>query len=300
MRTLKNLSAIIFLILLYSCGNSNNDFDAKGSFEAIETIVSSEASGKILVFNIREGQSMDVNQKVGCIDSIQLYLRKKQLIANVRALESRLPETGKQLASLEQQIKTAITEKKRIENLLSADAANQKQLDDINAQIAFMEKQLDAQKSNLDNTTNGIMNEISALKIQIDQVEDQLAKCKIINPIKGMVLVKYVQTNEITSPGKPLYKISDIDNMILRAYLTTDQLSKVKIGQKVKVFSDSEGDSLKEYSGVIEWIASKAEFTPKTIQTRDERANLVYAVKIAVVNDGFLKIGMYGEIKIEQ
>ena len=202
------------------------------------------------------------------------------------------------MAAVEQQIETAKTEKKRIENLLKANAINQKQLDDVNAQIAVLEKQQTALKSTLELSTNSISGENEAVQIQIKQIDDQLAKCRIVSPLAGTVLTKYAEKGELASPGKALFKVADIQNIILRAYITNDQLSKLKIGQKVKVYSDSGESDSKEYEGTVSWISAKAEFTPKTIQTRDERANLVYALKIAVKNDGLLKIGMYGNVSL--
>lgn len=300
MRTKLFFMYIAVVAILAACGRGKSKFDASGTFEAIEVIVSSEAPGKILSFDVREGQLLEAGQNVGCIDSIQLFLRKKQLLANIRAVESRFPEIQKQVASIEQQIATQNTEKERVSRLLKANAASQKQLDDINAQIAVLEKQKEAQLSTLTITRNGIREDAAGLYIQVEQLNDQLKKCRIINPLQGTLLVKYAQANEITAQGKALYKIADIENMILRAYITSDQLTKVKIGQPVKVFVDSGEKQLKEYPGKVEWVSAKAEFTPKTIQTRDERANQVYAVKIAVKNDGFLKIGMYGELKISE
>ncbi|MBN1980847.1 MAG: HlyD family efflux transporter periplasmic adaptor subunit [Chitinivibrionales bacterium] len=296
---------ILFLTLLFlsailtiSCRDKKSQFDASGVFEAVEIIVSSEAAGKILRFDVEEGETLQANQNVGAIDSIQLYLRKMQLLASVKAVRSRRPDVDKQIAAIQQQIITAKTEKLRIENLLRSNAANQKQLDDINGQIAILEKQLDAQKSTLSITNTGITDESSALEIQVAQLDDQLQKCQIINPITGVVLAKYCQATEITAPGKALYKIADMQNMTLRAYIISSQLTQLKIGQQIKVFADFGEKGTKQYSGTVAWIASKAEFTPKTIQTRDERANLVYAIKISVKNDGFLKIGMYGALTI--
>ncbi len=290
---------IIVVLMLQSCGSSKKHSDASGTFEATEVIVSAEATGKILAFDIQEGQTLEANQNIGYIDSLQLYLKKKQLLTNVKSAESRRPDIRKQIAALEEQIKTAQNEKKRFEKLVKANAANQKQLDDINAQIAVLEKQLIAQQSTLTNTTTGISEDVSGVELQVEQLNDQLKKCVIMNPIKGTVLVKYAEQNEMTMQGKALYKIADTENMLLRAYITSTQLNKLKIGQTVKVLSDFGENDTKEYKGTIVWISSKAEFTPKTIQTKDERANLVYAVKIAVKNDGLLKIGMYGELSIE-
>ena len=290
------LSIAIFSFLV-SCGKSKDNYDASGTFETTEVIVSSEGTGKILSFNIQEGQILAANEVVGSIDSLQLYLRKMQLISSNKSLQIRRPNISIQVAVIEQQIITAKNERKRVENLLKANAANQKQLDDINAQIAVLNKQLDAQKTTLVTTNQGISDDSQGLKLQIAQIEDQLNKCRIISPISGTVLVKYAEMGEVASPGKALFKIADTNSMILRAYVTADQLSALKIGQKVKVTSDFGKDKDREYTGTLAWISNKSEFTPKTIQTRDERANLVYAVKIDVKNDGFLKIGMYGNVK---
>lgn len=294
----KAILGLAILIAFSSCGKSADDFDAAGTFEATEITVSSEVMGKITNFSLVEGQEVTENQVVGTIDSVQLYLKKQQLIAGRKALTSRKPDTRKQLAAVEQQIETAKTEKKRIVNLLQANAVNQKQLDDVNAQIAVLEKQQAALKSTLELTTNSLSGEEEAMQLQIEQLEDQLKKCRIVSPIAGTVLTKYAEMGELASPGKALFKVADTKNIILRAYISSDQLTQLKIGQKVQVFSDSGEKDSKQYEGIISWIASKSEFTPKTIQTRDERANLVYAVKIAVKNDGLLKIGMYGNVRM--
>ncbi len=294
-----NIQLIIglaFLLGFTSCGKSDSDFDAAGTFEATEVVVSSEAMGKIMQFEITEGQTITENQIVGSIDSTQLYLKKRQLNATQKALQSRRPDIQKQIATIQQQISTAKSEQKRVENLVKANAANTKQLDDVNAQIAVLEKQLTATKSTLETTNNGISGDNEALQIQIEQIEDQLLKCRITSPIAGTVLTKYAEKGELAAAGKALFKVADINKMILRAYITNSQLTEIKIGQKVKVFADSGDDKQKEYEGTVNWISSKSEFTPKTIATRDERANMVYAVKIQVKNDGFLKIGMYGNV----
>ncbi len=287
-------------ILLVSCNSNKNDFDASGVFEATEVIVSSECSGKILSFSVQEGQEIKAGEMVGFIDTVQLYLRKMQLIANVKAVQSKRPDINTQIAAITEQISAAKVEKNRIESLLKANAANKKQLDDINAQIAVLTRQLEAQKSALSITNKGINEESSVLEIQIAQVEDLLQKCHIINPISGTVLAKYAQQGEITASGKALYKIADTKNMILRAYITSGQLTQMKLGQEVKVKADYGDKGYRDYQGTISWISNKSEFTPKTIQTRDERANLVYAVKVIVPNDGYIKIGMYGAIEIEE
>lgn len=297
MKAIKYLIITIVAVFFTACSGKKENYDASGTFEATATIVSSEVNGKILAFDIEEGQALKANQNVGYIDSVQIYLHKRQLQKSIQAIKSRHPEVQKQIAVFEQQIATQKSEKKRIENLLKANAANQKQLDDINAYIALLEKQLVAQKSSLTIASKGLDKDVLTLEVQIEQLNDQLKKCQIINPIDGVVLVKYTEPNELAMPGKVLYKIADLENMIFRAYITSNQLTKIKIGQSVNVFADF-GDEKREYAGKVQWISSKSEFTPKTIQTQDERANLVYAVKIAVKNDGYLKIGMYGQVKL--
>lgn len=289
--------AILFLI---SCGPKEQAYDASGTFEAVETIVSAEANGLIKVLNIEEGQVLKAGQTVGYIDSTQLYLKKKQLQAQIAAVLGKRPDVSAQVAASQEQLKQAVREQHRITNLLKADAATPKQLDDANAQIAIIKKQIAAQESALGITSASLNKETISFKVQIEQLNDQLSKSRIVNETPGTVLVKYAEVNEIASTGKPLYKISDLSSLILRAYITGDQLSSVKPGQKVEVLVDDADGKYKTYQGILEWISDKAEFTPKTIQTKDERANLVYAVKISVKNDGYLKIGMYGEVSLNQ
>ena len=287
------------LLVLTSCGNGNGDYDASGTFEATEVIVSAEGNGKLLQFNVEEGMRLKAGKEVGYIDTLQLYLKKLQLLASGKAVAHKSMDINKQIAATREQISKAEYEKKRTENLLKENAATQKQIDDIDSQIAVLQKQLEAQISTLQRGNASVTEESSAYEIQVAQLEDQLNKCRISSPINGTVLAKYAETGELAISGKPLFKVADIQNMFLRAYITADQLSQLKLGDKVKVFSDLGDDDRREYEGVITWISDKSEFTPKTIQTRDERANLVYAIKIAVKNDGYLKIGMYGEIKKE-
>ncbi len=291
------LLAFSLTFLLNSCKKSESDFDASGTFEATEVLVSAEVSGKILQFDIEEGMQVNAMQALGVIDSTQLYLKKQQLQASIKAVRSRKPDMNKQIAALEQQITTARSEKIRVENLVKANVANTKQLDDINAQIAVLEKQLVATKSTISTTTETISAETEALDVQLKQLDDQLKKCNITSPINGVILGKYAEVGELAVAGKPLFIVADIQNMILRAYITSDQLSKLKIGQKLKIFSDFGEKEYKEYAGELAYISDRAEFTPKTILTRNERANQVYAVKIKVKNDGYLKTGMYGHIK---
>lgn len=288
---------IILSIILTACGGNTNDFDASGSFEADEIIISAEASGVIRQFNIEEGQTLQAGQSIGYIDSTQLYLKKKQLETQIRALLGKKPNIAVQLSALQEQLKTAETEKIRIANLVKGNAAVPKQLDDIHAQIEVLKRQIEAQKSSLDISSEGISNDAAPLQVQIEQLNDQLAKCRLTSPINGTVLAKYAMTNEMTTAGKPIYKIADLSNITLRVYITGNQLPLVKLNQKVKVFTDNGKGSYKETEGVIVRINDKAEFTPKTIQTKDERANRVYAVKVKAQNDGTYKIGMYGEIR---
>ena len=285
--------------VLTACNNNKVSFDASGSFEAEETIISSEATGTIKQFRIEEGQTLEAGQTIGYIDSLQLYLKKKQLEAQVTAILGKKPNIPVQLSALQEQLRTAERERTRVANLVKGDAATPKQLDDINAQIEVLKKQIEAQQSTLSISSEGLSKDIVPLQVQVEQLNDQLAKCKIINPANGTVLAKYAEANEMTTTGKPLYKIADLSNIILRAYITSNQLTQIKLNQKVKVLTDDGKGGYKETEGTVTWINDKAEFTPKTIQTKDERANMVYAVKIKVKNDGSYKVGMYGEIKFQ-
>lgn len=287
------------LLSLAACNRGDGDFDATGTFEATEILVSSEANGKIMELNIEEGDRLDAGALIGYVDSTQLYLKKMQLSAGLRSVDIRKPDIRKQIAALEQQIATARTEQQRMENLVKAKAGNQKQVDDIVNNIKYLQKQLDAQYSTLNKTTGGADAEAEGILYQIMQLDDQLQKSRIVNPQAGTVLVKYAEPGEVTAAGKPLYKIADTDLLYLRAYITFDQLSTLKQGQTVRVFADYGENDRREYPGTITWISDKSEFTPKGIQTKDERANLVYAIKIAVKNDGYLKIGQYGETVFE-
>jgi len=296
MKKIIGIMAIGIVGMVISCNGKKNIPDASGVFEATEVVISSEGTGKILSFSVDEGEELKAGDLVGIIDTVQLSLKRLQLIAQLKSVQSRRPDFNAQIATLDQQIATAKTEKTRIENLITANVANKKQFDDIVAQIAVLEKQRAALKSTLSSTTVGVNSESSAMEIQIAQIDDQLAKCRIVNPIAGTVLGKYAEEYEITSAGKALYKIANTKEMILRAYITSAQLTTLKIGDSVAVRADFGKKENRKYSGTVEWISSKAEFTPKTIQTRDERANLVYAVKVSVQNDGYLKIGMYGDV----
>jgi len=291
------LTILLTAMLFAACSNSQGDYDASGTFEADETIISAEASGVIKEFNIEEGQTLQEGQVIGYIDSVQLYLKKKQLESQIRSTLSQRPDVSAQLAALRVQFATAQKEQKRIANLVQQDAATQKQLDDANSAVDVIKKQIEAQQSTLGITTQSLNEQTTPLQVQIEQMEDQLKKCRLINPVKGTVLTKYVEQFEMASPGKSLYKIADLTTLTLRAYISETQLAQVKLNQKVKVMVDNGANKTLSSTGTVSWISDKAEFTPKTIQTKDERANTVYAVKILVPNDGSLKIGMYAEVK---
>ena len=284
-------------LLTAACGRSG-DFDATGTFEATEVVVSAEAAGRILRFDAEEGDVLEAGRQVGAIDAVQLYLQKLQLERQRASVVSNRPDIAKQAASLREQIAKQQTERRRVENLLRDGAATTKQLDDIDAQIKVLDGQLEAQLSTLRNNAASIDENSSSIDLQIARIEDQLAKCRIASPVAGTVLAKYSEAGELASVGRPLMKVADLDRIYLRAYFTSDQLAGLKLGQEVTVTADFGGDSRIDYPGRIVWIASESEFTPKTIQTRDSRANLVYAAKIAVENDGRLKIGLYGEVRL--
>ena len=292
---MKRIVYIAAVVLAVSCG-TEAEFDAQGTFEATEVVVSSEATGRILNFEVEEGMAVEANQMVGAIDSVQLHLQRKQLVAQQSALLGSRPDVKKQVAALREQIAKQNEELRRVENMLKDGAATKKQKDDIEAQIKILERQLDATLSTLDKNTSTINNNSAALEAQIAALDDRISKCRVISPVGGTVLVKYAETGELATIGKPLMKIADLDNIYLRAYFTSDQLAKVNLGDEVKVIADFGGDERYDYTGRIAWISSESEFTPKTIQTKDSRANLVYAVKIAVENDGRLKIGLAGEV----
>lgn len=284
-------------LLPVACSNNKTDYDASGIFESTEVIVSSQVSGQLMEFTVTEGQQLQAHSYLGYVDTTQLYLKKQQLMASRTAVSSRSTSVPRQIASLKEQIATQKRELARFGNLVKLNAANQKQVDDIQSQLSVLEKQLAAQTELLVNNNQGISGESTALESQIAQIEDQLLKSRITSPIQGTVLTKYAEQGEFTAPGKALFKVSDMQQMYLRAYITSDQLTQLKQGQSVTVYVDFGEEQMRTYPGTISWIADKAEFTPKTIQTRNERANLVYAVKIAVTNDGYLKNGMYGEVK---
>ena len=294
---MKRIAYIAILMLTASCGKQTT-FDAQGTFEATEIVVSSEATGKILHFEAEEGTLVEAGQQVGAMDSLQLHLQRKQLIAQQSALLNSRPDIKKQMSSLREQIVKQKSELQRVENMLRDGAATQKQHDDINAHIRVLEGQLEATLSTLGKNTASINDNSASLEAQIAALDDRIAKCHIIAPTNGTVLVKYAEAGELATVGKPLMKIANLEKIYLRAYFTSDQLANIRLGDTVKVIADFGGDEQHEYEGRIAWISSESEFTPKNIQTKDSRANLVYAVKIAVKNDGRLKIGLAGEVRL--
>ena len=292
---MKRVIYILATIVAVSCSNEA-DYDAQGTFEATEVVISAEGTGRILNFDIVEGEAIESNSTVGAIDSLQLHLQREQLKAQQVALLSSRPDKEKQVASLRSQIAKQRAELQRVENMLRDGAATTKQRDDIEAQIDILEGQLSATLSTIDNNTSTINENAAALEAQIAALDDRIAKCRISSAVDGTVLVKYAEEGEFTTVGKPLMKVANLEDIYLRAYFTSDQLSKVNLGDEVKVVADFGGTERYDYTGRVAWISSESEFTPKTIQTKDSRANLVYAVKIAVENDGRLKIGLAGEV----
>jgi HlyD family secretion protein len=298
------------LFFLVACNRNNHHFDASGTFEVDEVIVSSEIPGKILSLDIREGDTISKGRVVGVVDAENLSLQKEQVQASIEALNEKTVNVTPQIQLLkdqaavqQSQLNTLMHEKERFENLLKQDAATGKQVDDIKAQIDVVQKQLAVTKQQIavqQNSTSSqnrtVLSERKPLQKRVEQFNDQLQRANIVNPLTGTVITKYAEAGELTSTGKAIYKVADLSEMTLRAYITGAQLSQVKLNQQVKVLVDNGADKYKELPGTITWISDKAEFTPKTIQTKEERANLVYAVKIKVKNDGYLKIGMYGEV----
>jgi HlyD family secretion protein len=292
------ISAILFafgIIQVAGCGN-NNKSDAYGNFEATEVLISAEASGKLLEFKAEEGQSLKAGQVVGVIDTVQLHLKRQQLKAQRQAMNSKVANVLSQIAVLQQQKDNALKEKDRFERLVRDKAVPTKQLDDVLDQINVIQKQIRATETQ----NTGILGEVKALDAQVAQLDDQIKKSVIHNPIDGVVLTKYAEPNEVTAYGKPLYKIADLKTVFLRAYLSGTQVPHIKIGQKVAVLIDEDKSNNRTLEGEISWVSEKAEFTPKIIQTKDERVNMVYAVKVRVKNDGALKIGMPGELRFNK
>ena len=285
-------------LMMAACGGNEKEYDATGTFEATETTVFAEQSGALLTFSVNEGDSIEANKEVGLIDTTQVWLKIQQLGATKEVYQSQKPDMERQIAATRQQLTKARQDEQRYKELVADGAAPSKMLDDAASQVKVLQRQLDAQISSLAISTRALDKQTAAADIQVSQMQDMLRKCHITAPAKGTVLEKYVERGEFVSVGKPLFKIADTEDMYLRAYVTSAQLQHVKLGQHVKVFADYGDQQKREYGGTIAWISSRSEFTPKTILTDDERADLVYAVKVAIRNDGFVKIGMYGEVKL--
>ena len=282
-------------LLLVACGDKDNTFDATGTFEATEVTVSAEQTGKLLRFDVQEGGKVMAGVEVGCIDTVPLYLKARQIGAVRMVYQAQKPNTATQIAALRQQVAKAQQEVDRYTQLVKDGAANRKILDDSRSQLLVLQRQLAAQSATLGTSTRSLTAQMGTADVEKLQVVDQLRKCHIASPISGFVLEKYAEPGEFAVIGKPLFKVADTEQLFLRAYITSRQLQQVRLGQRVTVFADY-GNEKRSYPGIIAWIASKSEFTPKTILTDDERADLVYAMKVAVKNDGKIKIGMYGEV----
>jgi HlyD family secretion protein len=284
----------ISLLALAGCSGSDNKSDAYGTFEATEVTISAEGNGKILRLDIDEGQTLSADTLIGIIDTTDLYLKKEQIMAQREAVASKVKNILSQIEVQQQQKKNLLVEKDRVEKLLKDNAATSKQLDDIQASISMVDRQIEL----IETQNSPVINELKGYDKQIEQIKENLRKCYIRNPVKGTILNKYAQANEVTTFGKALYKIADMSEMYLRVYVSGDQLPELKTGNKVEVLIDQDKSTNRKLEGTISWISSTAEFTPKIIQTKEERVNLVYAVKIKVKNDGSLKIGMPGEMNI--
>ena len=291
---MKTIFTFLILISLISCTKNNEKADGYGNFEATEVTISAEANGKIDFFKLEEGNILEPNTQVGLIDTTQLHFNKQQLIASKSTVFSKSKNVLSQTNVLREQLKTTLIEQKRIQNMFAENAATKRQVDEIIGKVNVLNEQI----KSVGTQNAPIVNEVQSIDVQIEKINDQIQKSKITNPIKGTVLAKYAEPNEVTAFGKPLYKIANISEMTLRVYVSETQLAQIKVGQNVTVKIDSEKD-MKSYPGTISWIASSAEFTPKIIQTKEERANLVYAVKVKVKNDGSLKIGMPAEMWIK-
>lgn len=292
-----NIIALSLWGLLAGC-STEADYDATGIFEATTVTIASETTGKIMWLDVAEGDTVEAGQRLAVIDTALLVLQQKQLGRQQRSAESTTPDVAAQVASLRSQIDHQSSECQRLERLMASGATTQKQLDDARAALHTLQASLEGQLSTLNNSRNAITNSASAIGYQQQQIEQQIEKSIIDAPLSGTVLVKYAEPGEFATPGKPLVKVADLDRIYLRSYFTVSQLADIKLGQKVTVIADFGGDKQFEYPGTITWIADESEFTPKSIQTKDTRANLVYAVKISVVNDGRLKLGQYGEVRL--
>lgn len=295
----RTLLIVAAAVAFAGCKNKEGVFFASGTFDATEVILSGEVPGKLVEFGVSEGDALEAGQVVALIDTVQIHLQKLALLKNIDAIRTQQPDIGRQLAPYREKLDNAKRELERLRNLVASGAATQKQLDDAASEVAVAEKQLAAQENSLGKSLSGLNAQIAAAEIQAAQLDDQLSRCRITSPIAGTVVAKYAERGELSAQGRPLLKVADTDNVFLKAYLTSTQLTDVKLGQEVKVTADFGGGNVRRYDGRVTWISDKSEFTPKNIVTSDDRANMVYAVKIAVPNDGYVKIGMYGEVRLK-
>ena len=284
-------------LMLNACGNKEKDFDATGVFEATETVVYAEQNGSLTTFDVDEGDRLEQGREVALIDTVQLWLKIVQTEASRKVYQSQKPDIEKQLAAIREQLAKARQEQQRYRELVADGAAPRKMLDDADSQVEVLQRQVEALRSSLSASTNALDRQMEAADVQREQLLDQLAKCHVRTPSSGTVIEKYVERGEFVAVGKPLFKMADTDHMFMRAYVTSAQLQHIRVGQKAKVYADYGKGQKREYAGTVTWISSQSEFTPKTILTDDERADLVYALKVAVKNDGYIKMGMYGEVK---
>ena len=293
----KALTIASAALMLAACGNKEKEFDAMGTFEATEVTVYAEQNGALLTLSVNEGDDVQSGKEVGLIDTTQIWLKMQQADATKEVYRSQKPDIEAQIAATRQQLAKARQEQQRYQELVGDGAAPSKMLDDARNQVQVLQRQLEAQVSALGTTSKSLDKQMAAADVQVQQLSDQLRKCHISAPIDGTVLEKYAEQGEFVTTGKPLFKMADAKNMYIRAYITTQQLQNIKIGQAATVMADYGDGNRKSYEGKVTWIASRSEFTPKTILTDDERADQVYAIKVAVKNDGYIKIGMYGEVK---
>lgn len=285
------------LLLLAGCTDDETRSDAFGNFEATEVLVSSEATGKLLQLGVDEGAELKAGAAVGLVDTLALHLKKKQLTLSKQAIRSKLQNEQVQIDVLLGQKDNLEREIRRVDKLFAEGAATARQRDDLHGELKVLNNRIDATKSQLSTANRGLLSELGPLEVQIEQVEDQIRRSVVASPLSGTVLAKYAEEGEVVAYGKPLFKVADLQYLTLRAYVDATQLAAIQMGQKVKVYTDASDGALKQNEGTVSWISASAEFTPKIIQTREERVNLVYAIKVTVPNDGLLKIGMPGEIK---
>ena len=279
--------------MLSSCNDDGNTSDAFGNFDVDETVISAESPGELLTFSVQEGQTLKPGQVVGSIDSTDILLSRAEIMANRQSVTAKLTSINAEIRVLNTQLEVIEKEHKRVLKLLESDAATEKQKDDIEGNIAVIKSKIAAANAQ----KPAVQAQLDVIEANVAKINNQLSKCIIVNPVEGRVLTKLAEPHELVAPGKPLYKIADTNNVYLKAYVTGTQVSGLKVGQAVSVLLDQPEGGLRTLKGTIQWVSDQAEFTPKMIQTREERVSLVYAIKVSVANDGTIKIGMPGEVK---